>query len=231
VGAPVNAGTQAVQQSQLFFDNGPLFHEFRFSLTPTSTSVAWGASAPKAATATPVVALTASPQTAPVVDNRVDIEDPRFYRGSFKYAPAGSIQAEKGSAGYSPAPSYKGTSYETLSPDYSAGSPLPVAGKAMYYNPGIMQQVLAYRMQLGQVAPCGECVGYVALLRKGDLGRRVWLRWSDGAVEGPFLVIDVAARHHVSLLLSRGWAVDVDYATAMRHGMNRPAPVTVLASP
>ena len=101
----------------------------------------------------------------------------------------------------------------------------------MYYNPGIMPEVLSYRLQLKQVEVCGDCVGYVALLRAGDLNRKVWLQWDDGTVEGPFLVIDVAARHHVPSLLARSWVVDVDYPTAMRRGMNQPIPVTVLAAP
>jgi hypothetical protein len=121
--------------------------------------------------------------------------------------------------------------YDKLNPSYTAQSPLPVRGRAMYYNPGIMTEVLSYRLQLKQVEDCGNCVGYVALLRAGDLNRRVWLQWNDGTVEGPFLVIDVAARHHVPSLLARNWVVDVDYQTAMRRGMNQPIPVTVLAAP
>lgn len=121
--------------------------------------------------------------------------------------------------------------YDKLNPSYMAQSPLPVRGRAMYYNPGIMPEVLSYRLQLKQVEVCGDCVGYVALLRAGDLNRKVWLQWDDGTVEGPFLVIDVAARHHVPSLLARSWVVDVDYPTAMRRGMNQPIPVTVLAAP
>ncbi len=105
---------------------------------------------------------------------------------------------------------------------------MPIGGKAMYYNPGIMAQVLSYRLALGQVAPCSDCAGYVALMHSGDLNRKVWLQWAGGEVEGPFLVIDVAATQHVPWLLARQWVVDVDYATAMRHAMNGPLPVTVL---
>jgi len=101
----------------------------------------------------------------------------------------------------------------------------------MYYNPGIMDQVLAYRLALGQVSPCSDCVGYVALLHGGDLNRKVWIQWAEGDVEGPFLVIDVAASQHVSSLLARQWVVDVDYATAMRRAMDAPRYVTVLDSP
>ncbi len=124
-----------------------------------------------------------------------------------------------------------GDTWEALSPAYSEPSPLPLHGLAMYYNPGIMREVVAYRLQRAQIDPCPECVGYVALLRRGDLNRKVWILWPDGTVEGPFLVVDVAARHHVSSLLKRGWAIDVDYKTALRHRMNRPLPVTVLAAP
>ena len=101
----------------------------------------------------------------------------------------------------------------------------------MYYNPGIMAQVLSYRLALGQVSPCSDCVGYAALLRRGDLNRKVWIEWATGDVEGPFLVIDVAASQHVPLLLARQWVVDVDYATAMRRAMNGPVSVTVLDAP
>lgn len=75
------------------------------------------------------------------------------------------------------------------------------------------------------------CIGYAALLRAGDINRRIWLQWEGGAVEGPFLVIDAAAGQPVDLLLSRSWVVDVDYETALRRGMGGPVPVTILARP
>ena len=53
----------------------------------------------------------------------------------------------------------------------------------------------------------------------------------DGEAEGPFQVTDVAAHHHVQGLLRRGWAVDVDYDTAMRSGMRGPVPVTIYSAP
>jgi hypothetical protein len=240
-------------------EKAPLFHEtnFHFDLpaaTSTSTPIPSKPAQPVATSAswipaTQAPSTVASPTNTPAPPTplpptatpqiivhtpqpyELDIEDPRFYRGSFTFAPTGSAQAGAATNSVVNAPFYSGTSVDTLSPTYSESSPLPVAGKAMYYNPGIMQEVYAYRLRLGQVQPCSECVGYVALLRKGDLGRKVWLRWGDGTVEGPFLVIDVAARQHVGLLLTRGWAVDVDYATAIRRGMNRPVPVTILATP
>jgi hypothetical protein len=121
--------------------------------------------------------------------------------------------------------------FANLSPSYYERTPLPAEGKAMYYNPGVMQEVLEYRLSMGQVDKCPDCAGYVALLRAGDLNRRVWIKWPNGVVEGPFLVIDVAATHHIDMLLGRGWVIDVDYRTAMRHGMNRPLLVTVYDYP
>lgn len=183
--------------------------------------------------------------------------DDRFYPGAYRWTGTGLVSAatampfrllpadepvEEGTASPTVASALPrlgstrqavgtGETWETLSPAYSERSPLPLHGLAMYYNPGIMREVLAYRLQMAQIDPCPECVGYVALLRRGDLNRKVWILWPDGTVEGPFLVVDVAARHHVSPLLKRGWAVDVDYQTALRHRMNRPLPVTVLAAP
>ena len=114
---------------------------------------------------------------------------------------------------------------------YRQPSALPVTGYAMYYNPNIMQEVLHYRLEMGEVAQCQECIGNVALLRAGDLNRRVWLQWQDGDVEGPYLVVDVAAQHHVTQLLNRNWVVDVDNRTAMRRGMAGPVLVTVWGAP
>ncbi len=118
-----------------------------------------------------------------------------------------------------------------LNPAYSQASPLPLSGLAMYYNPNVMREVVANRMAMGHLSTCSECIGHVALLRVGDLNRRVWLQWADGKVEGPFLVADVAAAHHVNYLLERNWVVDVDYQTALRRGMTGPVAVTVLAGP
>jgi hypothetical protein len=108
---------------------------------------------------------------------------------------------------------------------------LPISGYAMYYNPNVMQEVLGNRLRMGHISACAECIGHVALLRPGDLNRRVWLEWSDGVVEGPFLVADVAASQHVASLLARNWVVDVDNRTAVRRRMAGPVYVTVWASP
>jgi len=119
------------------------------------------------------------------------------------------------------------THWTQLSPPYDAPSPLPVTGLAMYYAPNVMDGVEAYRERVNDLAECEECVGRVALLRAGDLGRKVWIKAGDNPVEGPFQVLDVAARHHIPDLLRRNWVIDVDYTTAARWGMRGPVTVTV----
>lgn len=120
---------------------------------------------------------------------------------------------------------------ENLSPGYWEASPLPAEGKVMYYNPGVMERVLAFRLEAGHVTECPECVGYAAMLRGKDLDRRIWIERTGHLAEGPFWVIDVAAPQHVPMLLERGWVGDVDYETAMRWRMAGPVSARVLAQP
>jgi hypothetical protein len=131
----------------------------------------------------------------------------------------------------SPTPWAKRVTTDSALATYRQQSSLPVSGYAMFYNPHVMPEVVSNRLAMGQISSCGECVGQVALLRAGDLNRRVWLQWADGTVEGPYLVVDVAAQQHVAQLLARNWVVDVDYRTAMRRGMAGPVWVTVWGSP
>lgn len=121
--------------------------------------------------------------------------------------------------------------WKSLSPGYYRQTPLPIQGRVMFYNPEVMDRVLNFRLQAGHVTICPDCVGYVAMLRRGDLDRRVWLQRDGKPIEGPFWVIDAADRRHVGGLLARRWVVDVDHETALRWRMNRPLPVTVWAEP
>lgn len=122
-------------------------------------------------------------------------------------------------------------SYHDLKPDYFQQTPLPVRGLAMYYNPGIMQRVLKKQIGWGDVTECDECIGMVALLREGDMDRRVWLQRPGYPPEGPFWVVDQAAPRDVPGLVRRNWVVDVDYETAMRWRMRGPIPIIVLENP
>jgi hypothetical protein len=104
-----------------------------------------------------------------------------------------------------------------------------VAGTATFYNPGIMDRVYRNRLAWGQVAPCAECVGMVALLEPERIGERVWLSFDGGVTQiGPLLVVDCAAAQHRADLERRGWAVDVDWQTWERLKLPRmPVPVQV----
>lgn len=117
-----------------------------------------------------------------------------------------------------------------LQPPYASESPLPVSGKAMYYNPGVMERVIVNRLRFKNIEPCEECIGRVAMLRYGDINRKVWLQFYGSHVEGPYHVVDTAATQHVGMLIARDWIVDVDYQTAQRWGMRMPY-VTIWESP
>lgn len=147
------------------------------------------------------------------------------------WAEEGTVPADNNGESAAPVAVAASSAVANLNPSYWEASPLPVSGLAMYYNPGIMEKVLAFRRRVGHVSECPECIGYVALLRAGDLDRRVWIRRPGHLEEGPFWVIDVAGRKDIAHLLARGWVVDVDYATARRWGMRGPIQVTVLAEP
>ena len=41
---------------------------------------------------------------------------------------------------------------------------LLASGDASWYAPGVMEATVAYRLERGQVLPCADCRGYVALL-------------------------------------------------------------------
>ncbi len=133
--------------------------------------------------------------------------------------------------GQPPIASKQATHWLQLSPPYSEPTPLPITGLAMYYAPQVMDRVERYRERVNKIEACEECIGRVALLRAGDLGRLVWIQVGKGKIEGPFQVLDVAARHHIPDLLRRNWVVDVDYETAKRWGMRGPIEVTIYAEP
>jgi len=121
---------------------------------------------------------------------------------------------------------------DDLIPGYWEQTPLPQTGVATFYAAGMMEYVHGYRQERGQLPACPECVGTVALLRAGDIGRKVWLEPPNGERVGPFLVIDCARREDVAALVSRNWVVDVSYEVGQLWGMDRPLDgVTVLADP
>jgi hypothetical protein len=119
-----------------------------------------------------------------------------------------------------------------LFPGYWEQTPLPQTGLATFYSPGMMEYVEGYRRERNQLPECPECVGTVALLRAGDIGRKVWLQPPGGERVGPFLVIDCAHPEDIPPLLEHNWAVDVSYEVGRLWGMDQPLDgVTVLADP
>ncbi len=97
------------------------------------------------------------------------------------------------------------------------------SGQATFYGDGIFDQVIINR---GLVVPY-DVIGFAALLEPEHIGRRVWIRWPDGTLDGPYLSSDCANAAHRGDLIERGWIVDVDRATARLHGMAAPTLVTV----
>ena len=109
-------------------------------------------------------------------------------------------------------------------PPWYMSTPLPARGEVTFYAYDVMARVYHRRLELAQVPYCDKptCVGYVATLRTGDLGRKVWLVRSGFEAEGPFLVVDYAAAKDFDRLNQRGLVAEVDYETARRWGMNGP---------
>jgi hypothetical protein len=104
---------------------------------------------------------------------------------------------------------------------WAASSPQGLAGQATYMRPGLMADVVAYRG-----LDLGGYTGAVALNRRGDLGRSVWVRWPDGSLEGPLLVVDCAQRgEHYRAREWQGRVIEVDAETAQRHGFYGVGPL------
>ncbi|MEI2693208.1 MAG: hypothetical protein V9H69_27210 [Anaerolineae bacterium] len=113
---------------------------------------------------------------------------------------------------------------QTIDPPWYAATRLPTRGEVTFYGRGVMETTYHLRLERAQVPYCDRpaCVGYVATLRPGDLGRKVWLDVPGIGVEGPFLVVDYAAAKDFERLRRRGLIAEVDYVTAQRWNMRRP---------
>lgn len=100
---------------------------------------------------------------------------------------------------------------------------LAVQGYATYMRPGLMEQVAA-----NKAANLEPYAGGVALNRAGDLGRVVWLEWDNGAIDGPFLVIDCAQQgQHFARREHQRRVVEVDYDLAKLRGFAGVGPKRV----
>lgn len=97
-----------------------------------------------------------------------------------------------------------------------AAAVLLATGLATRYNPGIMDPVVANRVEWGQIDTRQYHVGYVAMLDRDDIGRLVWLEHPDGRVVGPVIVADCAGEADRERLQQLGWAVDLSYELAVQ---------------
>ncbi|HEX9115627.1 MAG TPA: hypothetical protein VGA61_06130 [Anaerolineae bacterium] len=113
---------------------------------------------------------------------------------------------------------------------WQAPTVLPVVGKATYYADGLMEQVWTYRLQVGEVNSCQECIGAVATMHAGDIGRIVWVEY-DNEVWGPFIVVDCASFQDYPMLMERGMVLEVPYWLAQRWKMAGPVDVKVVGRP
>ena len=94
--------------------------------------------------------------------------------------------------------------------------PIYTSGVAVFYAPGVMESVSRYRKM-----PLDDYVDGVALMSCADIGQKVWIKQLEvGEWEGPFLVIDCAARHdYYGVTIFNQEVVEVGFETAVRWGM------------
>ena len=93
-------------------------------------------------------------------------------------------------------------------------------GTATYMRPGLMEQVVENRgMQLAGRIP-------VALNRAGDLGRYVWLEWTDGTIQAA-IAVDCAQKQHFPTRSKQRRIVEVSAEIAQAHGFYNHGPVPV----
>lgn len=97
-----------------------------------------------------------------------------------------------------------------------------ITGLATFYDPGVMEQVVANRgMNLDLYK------GGLAANRSGDVGRTAWLE-VDSRILGPFKIVDCAQRgDHFRDRERNGMIVEVGWETAVELGMKGPIPVTL----
>ncbi|PJE63382.1 hypothetical protein COU89_03655, partial [Candidatus Roizmanbacteria bacterium CG10_big_fil_rev_8_21_14_0_10_45_7] len=125
-----------------------------------------------------------------------------------------------------------GQTWATMNPGYEEQTALPVQGYVTWYGrAGLMAEVATNQLAWGQITPCAECKGDISLMRQGDINRRVWIRRASGVVEGPYRVVDCAAKKDVATILKyKGWAADLSYEIAQNWGF-KSEDVTIFDAP
>lgn len=90
-------------------------------------------------------------------------------------------------------------------------------GEFTRYAPRVMERVVAYRLEIGQLTPCPACVGEIAVIEPRYLNWRAYITFPDGRVVGPFHVTDCAEQKHRENLRRRGWVGEFSYASAVKY--------------
>lgn len=123
----------------------------------------------------------------------------------------------------------------TITRTWETPTPNPyLDGLATYMNPGVMEQTAANRALIDNPddlplwLTSEGLVCAVALNRRADLGRIVWLRRPGGPTLGPCLSIDCAALPHLQRRIDQERVVEVGWRIAEHWGMERPIPIRVL---
>ena len=98
-------------------------------------------------------------------------------------------------------------------------------GHAAYYNPGVMEQVVAVRQAGWTANPLppefSHVIGFIARQDCSEIGRLVWIFHESEGVRGPYLVADCANKleGHDRVMERKGIVVEVDFNTATRWGV------------
>lgn len=88
-------------------------------------------------------------------------------------------------------------------------SGLVLEGKITFYGAGVMEQVYKYRLGAGEVEPCMECVGMIAVLDAEHIGKHAYITLPNRTPFGPFLIVDCARQQDLAPLRQAGLIAEV----------------------
>lgn len=94
----------------------------------------------------------------------------------------------------------------------------PVAeGEAKRYSPGLMADVVEYRVEAGTVPAWTDPYMAVAVVDCAMLGEQVWIAWPTGQWTGPHMVADCSNAEDRARHIANGLAVEVSYQFAVEN--------------
>ena len=88
-------------------------------------------------------------------------------------------------------------------------------GLMQRYDPGVMDDTVAYRIKRGQLPAGTDAYMAVAVVDCGLLGYEVWIKWPTGLWTGPHPVADCSAAEDAQRHKDKGLAVEVSYEFAV----------------